>query len=299
MTTTPAKSNELKVIRFYSASVPAVWDAWSDPDQAKHWWGPRGFTLTTHSKDLRVGGRWHYTMHGPDGADYVNKTKYLEVEKHRKMVYDHGGNDERRPLFRVTVLFKALDGGTLMDMTMTLPTAEDAQQTKKFIRKAGGDGTWDRLAEYLAKRSSGKEIFVINQTFEAPADTIFEMWAAPDLSARWAPPNGHGGLSIQGQPEHRALQKPRSLAYTRRFRDEKGGGARSPGAPAWPEMILTTVTLTEESPERTRVTVESEPQGKASSEDIEAFAMARAGMAGDWAESFDRLENELAARRKG
>ena len=97
------KSNEIQITRVYDAPVEAVWDAWTDPEQVAQWWGPRGFTLTTHSKDLRPGGNWDYTMHGPDGTDYPNKTKYLEVEKHAKLVYDHGGNDDRPPLFRVTV----------------------------------------------------------------------------------------------------------------------------------------------------------------------------------------------------
>lgn len=99
------KSNEIRIIRIYDAPVEAVWDAWTDPEQVAKWWGPRGFTLTTHSKDLRVGGHWHYTMHGPDGTDYVNTTKYFEVEPQKKLVYDHGGHEDRPPLFRVTALF--------------------------------------------------------------------------------------------------------------------------------------------------------------------------------------------------
>ena len=74
-----------------------------------------------------------------------------------KLVYDHGGNDDRPPLFRVTVLFAETGGKTKMDMTMALPTPEAAEETRKFIKKAGGDATWDRLAEYLEKESSGKE----------------------------------------------------------------------------------------------------------------------------------------------
>ena len=59
---------------------------------------------------------------------------------------------------------------------MTLPTPEAAEETRKFIKKAGGDSTWDRLAEYLEKESSGKDEFVINRTFDAPLETMFEMW---------------------------------------------------------------------------------------------------------------------------
>src|ERR1700733_12812949 len=159
MPTTKTKSNEIKLIRIFDAPVEAVWDAWTDPEQVAKWWGPRGFTITHHSKDLRPGGSWKYTMHGPDGVDYPNVTKYFEVEKHKKLLYDHGGSEDREPLFRVTVLFSAIKDKTKMDMTMTLSSPEAADEIRKFIKKAGGDSTWDRLAEYLEKETSGKEKF--------------------------------------------------------------------------------------------------------------------------------------------
>jgi len=94
------KSNEIKITRIYDAPVKLVWDAWVEPKQVAQWWGPRGFTITTHSKDVRTGGHWNYTMHGPDGVDYRNITQYLEVEKHSRLVYDHGANETQPPLFR-------------------------------------------------------------------------------------------------------------------------------------------------------------------------------------------------------
>src|SRR5690349_18894641 len=153
--TTPAasKSNEIRIVREYDAPVDAVWEAWTDPAQTARWWGPRGFTLTTHSKDLRVGGHWHYTMHGPDGTDYENKTKYYEVEKYARLVYDHGGSDERAPLFRVTATFTDVKGKTKLEMSMGFATPELAEESRKFIKKAGGESTWDRLGEYLAKET--------------------------------------------------------------------------------------------------------------------------------------------------
>src|SRR3954466_14882284 len=129
---TKSKSNEIHITRVYDAPVQAVWDAWTDPKQAAQWWGPRGFTITTHSKELKPVGYWTYTMHGPDGTDYPNKALYHEVEKHKKLVYDHGGNDDRPPLFRVTVTFAEVKPNkTRMEMTMTLPTAEAAAETAK------------------------------------------------------------------------------------------------------------------------------------------------------------------------
>jgi uncharacterized protein YndB with AHSA1/START domain len=157
-------TNEIKIIRIYDAPVKAVWGAWTDPVQAAKWWGPRGFTITTHSKDLRKGGSWVYTMHGPDGTDWPNKTIYHEVIENSKLVYDHGGNDDRPPLFRVTVTFEEIKGKTKMQMIMACASVEAAQETKKFIKKASGNSTWDRLAEYLDQQATGKEKFVINRT---------------------------------------------------------------------------------------------------------------------------------------
>src|SRR5581483_6538599 len=136
---------------------------------------------------LKTGGHWHYTMHGPDGTDWPNHTQYLEVEKHTKLVYDHGGNADRPPLFRVTVLFSESKGKTKMDMRMALPTPEAAEETRKFIKKAGGDATWDRLAEHLEKMSSGKEKFVINRSFDAPLEAMYAMWTDPKHLAQWMP----------------------------------------------------------------------------------------------------------------
>src|SRR4029078_9701635 len=106
------------------------------------------------------------------------------------LVYDHGGNDEREPLFRVTVLFNDVNGKTKMDMTMALKTPEAAEEARKFIKKASGESTWDRLAEYLEKDSSGKEKFVINRSFDVPLETMFQVWTDPNHLSKWLPPTG-------------------------------------------------------------------------------------------------------------
>lgn len=310
-----SKANEIKITRVYNAPVKVVWDAWNDPQQAGQWWGPRGFTITTHSKDLKVGGIWHYTMHGPDGVDYINKTKYLEIEKYSRLVYDHGGNDEREPLFRVTVLFTDLKNQTKMDMTMALATAEAAEETKKLIKKANGNSTWDRLAEYLEKESSGKENFVINRTFDAPLNVMFEMWTNPDHFSKWLAPTGFNmtfikadiksggstfyymdngnGMRMYGRAQYIEITNPDRLKYTQQFCDEKGNISRHPMAPTWPETMLTTVQLSKEGESQTRVTITWEPYGNYTPEELDTFIKAKAGMTMGWTGSFDKLDDYL------
>ncbi|CAN5733531.1 hypothetical protein BH10CYA1_BH10CYA1_33970 [soil metagenome] len=310
------KSNELRIIREYNAPVKAVWDAWTDPAQAAQWWGPRGFTITTHSKDLRVGGHWHYTMHGPDGVDYPNHTKYFEVDQYKKLVYDHGGNDEQEPLFRVTVTFAEKQGKTLMDMRMALATPEAAEETRKFVKKAGGNATWDRLAEYLEKDSSGTERFVINRSFDAPIEKMFEMWTNPEHISKWTAPtgfnmefirseikaggtnfycmSGEGGAKMYGRTHYLQIEKPNLIVYTQQFCDENEKLARHPMAPTWPATMLTKVELTPEDEDQTRVTVTWECHGDTTPEELATFVQAKGGMTQGWTGSFDNLDEYLS-----
>lgn len=308
-------ANEIRITRIYDAPVATVWDAWTDPEQVAQWWGPRGFSITTHDKDLKPGGTWRYTMHGPDGVDYPNTTRYLEVEQHAKLVYDHGGHDDRPPIFRVTVLFSEVRGKTKMDMRMALPTPEAADETRKFIKKAGGNATWDRLAEYLEKESSGKDNFVINRTFDAPIELMFEMWTDPQHFSQWLPPTGlqmtflkadirpggsslyfmkGGDLEMYGRADYLEIEKPTRIVYTQQFCDEKENISHHPMAPTWPETLLTTVELTEEGTHCTRVTVTWEPHGATTREELDAFINEKGGMTQGWTGSFDKLETYLA-----
>lgn len=308
------KPNEIYITRIYDAPVKLVWDAWTDPKQAAKWWGPRGFTITTHSKDLRVGGHWSYTMHGPDGVDWPNKTIYHEVEKYSRLIYDHGGSDDRPPIFRVTVTFSENKGKTKMEMTMACASAEAATETKKFIKKASGNSTWDRLAEYLSETIDHKDCFVINRSFEAPIETMFKMWTDPKHFSQWQAPIGftmnftkadikpggetiysmsNGTITMHGRAKYLEVIPPNKLVYTQQFCDEQGHVSRHPMSSTWPETMLTTILFTAEDTNKTRITITWEPYGKVTEEEQDTFHNAKGNMTQGWTGSFDKLEEYI------
>jgi uncharacterized protein YndB with AHSA1/START domain len=308
-------AHEIRITRVYEAPVALVWDAWTDLAQVAQWWGPRGFTITTISKDLRPGGTWVYTMHGPDGTDWPNFTRYHEVVPHARLVYDHGASDaDAKPMFHVSVDFRDLGGKTELDMRMSFDTADGLQQARTVIKAASGNSTWDRLAEYLEKEVSNTEIFVINRSFDAPIDTMYDMWTKPEHFAKWLPPTGftmefrridirdggdgfyamtNGQFTMYGRVEYLQVQRPNRLRYTQCFTDEHENIARHPGAPTWPEKMLTTVLLTPEGPAQTRVTVRWEVYGAATDAEVAAFVAEKRGMTMGWTGSFDKLDAVL------
>jgi uncharacterized protein YndB with AHSA1/START domain len=149
---------EIAATRIFDAPRDLVWKVWTDPGHVGHWWGPDGFTTTTHRMEVKPGGVWRFVMHGPDGRDYQNKITYDEVVAPERLAYRHGGTGakEDRGLepvsFRVTVTFTEQGGRTRVDMRMVFPSAAAREHVVKTYGAVEGlSQTLGRLERYLAE----------------------------------------------------------------------------------------------------------------------------------------------------
>ena len=77
---------DLTIIKEIKASREQVWQAWTNPDQLKNWWGPAGFTTTYFALDLRVGGKYLYCIKSPDGNETWSTGSVLEIVEGKKFV---------------------------------------------------------------------------------------------------------------------------------------------------------------------------------------------------------------------
>jgi uncharacterized protein YndB with AHSA1/START domain len=142
--------------RVFDAPRELVFEAWIDPKHLAQWWGPNGFTTTTHAIDVRPGGVWRFIMHGPDGRDYQNRITYDEIVKPERLVYSHGGGDDVEPVrFKVTVTFDNLGGKTRLTMRMLFPSAAERDRViKEYGADKGLVQTLARLEDYVAAMAS-------------------------------------------------------------------------------------------------------------------------------------------------
>ena len=144
MNTQPANPAEIITTRIFAASHERLLTAYSDPAQLAKWWGPKGFTNTFDEFDFRPGGDWKFTMHGPDGKNYANHIRFIEVVPAERIVFDHFAPD-----FRMTITFAAAEGGTRMTWRMAFPSAEICERFKPLCIPANEEN-FDRLAAHLS-----------------------------------------------------------------------------------------------------------------------------------------------------
>jgi|HubBroStandDraft_4_1064222.scaffolds.fasta_scaffold59506_2 uncharacterized protein YndB with AHSA1/START domain len=208
-----AKDRELIFTRVFDAPRELVFEAWTNPKHLVQWWGPHGFTTTIHQMDVRPGGVWRLTMHGPDGVDYKNRLVFLEVAKPERLVYKHEPEEGCEPVtFEVTVTFAWERGNTRVTMRMLFPSTEEREfVVKKHGAVEGAKQTFSRLADVLPKIAPAPDV-VITRVFDAPRELVFKAWTEPGRLSRWWGSNGFTVLSCEADPRPGGIIRIRSRA---------------------------------------------------------------------------------------
>ncbi|PYI52473.1 SRPBCC family protein [Paenibacillus flagellatus] len=142
-----ANPNELVAVREFDAPRELVFQAWTTPDWLARWWGPKGFANTFHECDIRPGGMWRYTMHGPDGTDYPNLSAFVEIVPPERVVLDHLSGHE----FRVTAILEDIEGRTRVTFRQQFKKTDEFEQAKPYCME-GNEQNLERLGRLLAER---------------------------------------------------------------------------------------------------------------------------------------------------
>lgn len=139
--------HEIRTVRTVAAPRERVFRAWTDPEELAQWWGPNGFTSTIHRFELKPGGAWHFTMHGPNGAHFHNECVFKRIEAPAYLEFDHL---KEMHFYKAKVTFTEVPEGTRIEWTMRFDTAEELAPIRAFIEQANEENM-----DKLSKRCTG------------------------------------------------------------------------------------------------------------------------------------------------
>lgn len=123
---TPIK--EVTLEKIYAASIEKVWQAWTDTEKLKQWWGPDNVTIPECNVDLKVGGTFHIVMEageamGPyKGTLWPMDATFTVIEPNAKLAYTanawtEGDKDE-----------------TTIEQTTDITFTEEGGKTKVIVK---------------------------------------------------------------------------------------------------------------------------------------------------------------------
>lgn len=197
------KGYELTITRTFNAPRDLVWKAWTDPEMAKKWMGPRGFQATEFVTSTEAGSKWRLCMEGhvpgTEQMAYLRQGgRTLEFVPPEKLVYTFAWEDRSQvglgpsPFKEniVTVLFEDHGNKTVMRFTQ----GPFATESERNGHTGGWNSAFDRFAEFMLAEHPRQSPAGLDEVpselhlrrfFPAPRQLVFDAWTKPEMLAKW------------------------------------------------------------------------------------------------------------------
>ena len=152
LTLTSQGDREIVLHRVFNAPRRRVFDALTQPQLIRQWFGPRVWSLAVCDVDFQGGGKYRYVMrHATDGTEMGMGGTYLEIAAPGHLVHTETFDDWFAGESLVTTMLTEVDGRTTLDAVVRYPTAEIRDEVVKSNMKEGIEESYDRLAELLTR----------------------------------------------------------------------------------------------------------------------------------------------------
>ncbi|MBX7094578.1 MAG: SRPBCC domain-containing protein [Flavobacteriales bacterium] len=156
-----------KIVRTLKAPRELVFEAFTQEQHLKHWWGPTGMQLEVIKLDVREGGSFHYKMIGENGMFGFGIFHYRKINAPNSIEFTSSFADETgeiiRPPFPGNFPLRVLNVWEFSEengeTTITLqgwPLSDDPKEIDFFAgmhesMNGGFSGTFANLEAYLTK----------------------------------------------------------------------------------------------------------------------------------------------------
>ncbi|MQA12168.1 MAG: ATPase [Pseudonocardiaceae bacterium] len=146
----PTDDREIVISRDIDAPRKLVFEAFTEVRHLSQWWGPEGFSTTTHTFEFRVGGVWDFVLHGPDGTDYPEWITWTGIAPPERIAMLHGEYRDDPNAFTSVLTFEPVGDATQIEMRTVFPTKEQRDEAvHKYGAIEGGQQTLGNLAAYV------------------------------------------------------------------------------------------------------------------------------------------------------
>jgi uncharacterized protein YndB with AHSA1/START domain len=144
-------TQEIIVTRSFDAPRELVFNAFTDPDAIRRWWGQRDTETIVDGLEARTGGRWRFVERDKDGNEYGFHGVFHEVTSPERIVWTFEFEGMPGHVLLETFSFQEQDGKTHMVDSSVFQSVADRDGMLQSGMESGAAESFDRLDEYLAK----------------------------------------------------------------------------------------------------------------------------------------------------
>ncbi|MCV7283038.1 SRPBCC domain-containing protein [Mycolicibacterium flavescens] len=157
------KTKTLNFERAYPAPIATVWQAWTDPEMLRQWWGPEKTFIPECEVDLTVGGRIYLVMEAGQEMGKYQGTRwpmagtFTHIENGVRLTYDARswteGEEDGSTIEHVNdITLTERDGKTVVQLQITITNIGAKAKMAAFGMKWGYKASLDKLEKLLSAR---------------------------------------------------------------------------------------------------------------------------------------------------
>lgn len=141
----------IRIEREFDAPRDRVFAVFTDPELVPEWWGPRTTTVTVEEMDVRVGGRYRFSVIDSGGKRTGFRGAYREVDPPERLVQTFEWDGMPGYVSVETATFIDLGDRTRVITEALFFTPEDRDGALGSGMESGMQETYQRLDEVLAR----------------------------------------------------------------------------------------------------------------------------------------------------
>lgn len=323
---------EIAMERVFNAPRALVWQAYTQAEHLRNWWGLRANTTRIDAHDLRPGGAWRYVETSPDGTEHAFRGEFREVTPIERLVHTFEYEPMAGHIIVESATFEDLGAQTRLRTRSLFASQEDRDGMIASGMEGGALESWARLEEELAHMQGEsvastpaaggaepvpahpEDVLEISRTVNAPRDLVFAVCTQPEHLLRWWGPKGMnmkvatvdlrpGGLfhyaiatpsgdEMWGRFVYGTVTPPERLEYVNAFSDAAAAITRHPLAPTWPAEVQN-IWLFSEAGDSTIIHMRGWPIN-ANDEERALWRQSRDSVKGGMKGTFGQLDEYLA-----
>lgn len=152
------ENKKIKVKREFAAPLSKVWAAWTERELLDQWWAPQPWKARTKKMDFKEGGRWIYTMTGPEGeehwalADFKSITPLKSFSVLDAFCDENGNINTNLPRSVWIVEFSETQASTLVSIEIKYDSLNDLEKYIEMGFKEGFTAALENLDEIFQSK---------------------------------------------------------------------------------------------------------------------------------------------------
>ncbi len=141
----------LEMTRMLPAAPSLAFEAFTDPNQLRRWWGPEGFTIPSLEFDPRVGESYRIKMQPPEGEAFYLTGELREVDPPVRLAYTFRWEDPDPDDLETMVELSFRDLGESTEVVFAQGPFKT--EARRELHRDGWTDTFNKLEDQLSAQS--------------------------------------------------------------------------------------------------------------------------------------------------